>query len=234
MSGRRAGRKNQPHYQCWRRYRYLKDEKDCNIGLISAKLIDDTVYCWLVSLTANQAYIDETIDGMVSQARERARPLQNQLAAANRNLEEIERRSARLIERLADEDDDDIAEQVKQHLKAMANQKHEVESERDNLRQQLEQDEWLLSEDASGSMVMTAIATLLNTNNTRRIVERLDVRGELLSKDKIKLTCRIAPKGSKLRIGETPRPTGKPGIHDSVVIWEGNKDGTRPDRRWAT
>jgi len=218
LCGGRAGKKNEPHYRCWNRNQYRKGEHECDFPMIKADLVDSTVYNWLIALTSSQEYLDNAIDDMIAEAKTKAKPLQKRLQAINAGIARLSGETDNLVRNMAKVSDwsDEFVAHVKHQTEAMNQQKQGMEEEREKVTRDLDQYEWLLSGGVSSKLVIGAIIDLLG--DKQKLVNRLDVRVKILSRQKIKVSCKLFPRGKVLTLGEVVE------IPDEVIVtWSADK-----------
>lgn len=137
-----AGRKTRGYfyleYRCGAHWKKL-GRPPCpneNKSIVSTK-IEDRVWSWVVSLMENPESLAEGLRDMENRRQDELAPKQKRLTLVNRMTQEVEQKMRRLIERLGDEEDAEIAAILKATLKELAQRKEGLSQESHSLEQEI-------------------------------------------------------------------------------------------------
>lgn len=167
---------------------------------IRADRIEAFIWNWLVSLVAEKDNLKKVIEDIAGRREKDIEPKRRRLAALDKAIAKLDARAARAMLLVDDEDidDDDWKADVKIKLKALADEKTRLKSDRDRLEREIQQQTWIM--EVTPDDIVNELDQIGISNDPyarRRAYARYDVRLKLGQDDlgiTLELSCILSPK----------------------------------------
>jgi site-specific DNA recombinase len=194
------------NYRCGRYFRKLDGIGCANAGkTISTKKAEPAIWDWVTGLILNETALMEGLHRMAEKREQENVPRQERLKFIIAEIDNVSKRITRLVNGLADEDDNTLAEAIKAQLKIFTKQKDLFEQERVIIENELSKQSIVVECEQQIIDQVRKIRSKLHDptyEQKRDILNYLDVRAVFYDNEdgrRLWVTCGIKPEGDLIR-----------------------------------